>query len=107
MKKILIAISFLIMVIFQSCLTSLQPLVTPDKIIMDKRIVGNWQSEDRFIRIEEVLKSDFYNSQKGSLDEMKKDSINYGKSYIVTIRNNGIDHYLLGSLIKLSNELYM
>jgi hypothetical protein len=107
MKKILIMISLLVALIFQSCLTSLQPLVTPDKIITDKRIVGNWQGEDRSVKIEEALKSDFYKSQKGSLDEMKKDSINYGRSYLITIGNNGIDHYLLGSLIQLGNSLYM
>lgn len=108
MKKLLIATILLIGVILQSsCLTSLQPLVTADKIIADQRIVGSWQTEDRLVKIEEVLKSDFYKNQKESTDEMKKDSVLYGKSYIVTIRKNGIDHYLLGSLTRLGNELYM
>src|ERR1700730_11720467 len=100
MKKISIVL-VLVLVILSSCLTSLQPLVTKDKIVTEERILGTWQYAGETIKIEEALKSDLYKEQRAAKEkeqnvlspEDRKDSVYYVKAYLVTMQNNGIDHY--------------
>jgi hypothetical protein len=90
--------------------------VTYDKAITDHRITGNWQQDDQstFI-IEEVLKSDFFKGVNkvtvGKEETMmgfdsKEDSLLYSKSYLFSFTKSGTVYYMIGSLMRLNNELY-
>lgn len=118
MKKILFLLPILV-VATASCVTSLQPLVTYNSAIADKRIEGTWQQDGQEYIVQNVFNSDFYKKNKKDLEKSrkenngqlsekdKKDSILFSKSYIVKYSKNGIEYLLFGSMIKLNGRLFM
>src|ERR1700710_2514138 len=102
---------------FCSCITSLHQLVTYNKVITDNRIVGNWQQDDKSIfTIEEVVKSNFFKSVNTATVgkeetlmgfDSKEDSLLYLKSYLLSFTKSGYTYYMIGSLIRLNDEIYI
>ena len=101
---------FIPIMILQSCITSLQPLVTKNTAVTDSRLTGTWNSDGQDYTIQKVFESDFYKKHKKDLYEVspfKRDSILYSKSYIIHYMKNKIKYDLYGSMIQLNGEYFM
>ena len=114
--KIILAI--VMMISLSSCITSLQPLVTYDRVVTDNRVVGNWAHNNEDLKIEPLPQSKFAKeieklstNQKGKIHTLtgdeKKDSIFYSKMYMVTFDRKGASYYMAAGLIKIGNNLFM
>ncbi|HEY5773111.1 MAG TPA: hypothetical protein VIS75_10800 [Chitinophagaceae bacterium] len=108
MTKSIFLIFFPIMIL-QSCITSLQPLVTKNTAVTDSRLTGTWNSEGQDYTIQKVFESGFYNERKNASmgAPFKRDSILFSKSYAIHYMKNKIKYDLYGSMIKLNGEFYM
>jgi len=96
--------------IMQSCITSLQPLVTKNSAVTDSRLTGTWNSDGQDYTIQKVFESDFYNEQKNATmggPPFKRDSILFSKSYVIHYMKNKIKYDLYGSMIQLNGEYFM
>lgn len=119
MKKIFsLIIAGASMLSLSSCITSLQPLVSYDKIITDNRIVGSWQQHGETFIIEPLPTSKFAKNVKqwaGKTGEgifaftgdKVKDSIVFNKAYAVSFEKNGVQYDMVAALIKTGNNMYM
>ena len=108
---------------FTACITSLQPLVTYDKIITDERIAGNWiaknekEIENKVFKVEPLSSNKFFSGfQRATVNEVKvfsftgdyeKDSIFSRKAYSISYEENGVSYNLIGALMKSGNHLFM
>jgi hypothetical protein len=113
--KTIITTSLFFFITFSSCITSLQPLVTSDKVITEKRIEGKWICEHSAMgkgqefTIEPVPDS-LINKALGSTEQhpnRKYDSIVISKSYHISYKKDSNNSYMSASLIQLGNKLYM
>ena len=108
MTKSIFLILFPIMIL-QSCITSLQPLVTKNTVVTDSRLTGTWNSDGQDYTIQKAFESDFDKKHKGDLTSpaFKRDSVLYSKSYIIHYMKNKIKYDLYGSMIQLNGEYFM
>ncbi len=115
-KKIFQVTAIASLIFLSSCITSLQRLVTYTTVTTDNRITGNWQYEDLPVKIESIPGSLFFKYITASISasgevksayDSKKDSMLYSKSYVVDFTKNGYHYYMVCSLIKLGNELFV
>jgi hypothetical protein len=100
-----------------SCITSLQPLVSYDKIITHKQITGSWLYQNEDITIEPMPASELVDevqkttgkSDKGFpfTGDPVKDSILFNKAYIISYEQDGVSYYMAAALMKLGNHLFM
>lgn len=121
MKKIIYYGLPLALLLLQSaCITSLQPLVTADNIVVDKRVAGNWQYNNDIITVEKMNESYIYNEltkmKIGGNDNAphaplqgkeKEDSIFYAKAWCVSFKKNGVDYYMSAAITRINDGLYM
>ena len=101
---------FIPIMILQSCITSLQPLVTKNTAVTDSRLTGTWDSDGQDYTIQKVFESDFYKKHKkdlGGLFNFNQDSVLYSKSYIIQYVKYNLEYVLFGSMIKLNGEYFM
>lgn len=105
MKKIIFLSISLITLFCQSCITTLQPLVTADKIITDERIGGTWNSREGDMLIEPASVSRIY--QQMEISDNKGDSTQLSKTYMLSYHKNGIDYNMFASLILIGEHLFM
>jgi hypothetical protein len=114
--KNIITVAILLATIFTSCLTSLHPLVTPDRVTTDNRVVGTWITDGDTVIIERFLDSETYSMVKklGSVTGISRnagqselDSIMYPKGYCVSYRKDGVDYFMFGALIRIDKDLYL
>lgn len=109
---ILIAIA----ISFSSCLTSLHPLVTPDKVISEDRVLGAWVHDGVTINIDKFTQSEVYKSWtklggglsilKNGSDTYSQDSIMYVHGYCISYRKDGVDYFMFGAVTKIGNDFY-
>ena len=107
----------LIAVSLSSCVTSLQPLVSPESAITIDRIEGNWENTDGDYKVYRFFKSDVYNKLSNDINSAKgdtqsreqkiKDSIRYSKGYIIEFTRKNIQHFMFGSFIRLNGNLFI
>ncbi len=104
-----------------SCgVTSLQPLVTYDKIMTDKRVAGQWINTDKdgpLVTVEPLPESKLVNDiSKSMLQSNKafaftgdavKDSILFSKGYAISYEENGVFYSYIGALMKSGNNLFI
>ena len=117
MKKIIIIIGVFTCLVQSACVTTLQPLVTYDKIITDNRITGKWKNDEQQIDVQLFSKSDFYKRHKDDFEKELKgkqrtaktisDSVLYSKSYSIQYIKDGVQYDLLGGLIRINGQLFM
>jgi hypothetical protein len=117
MKKIIIILLVFTCLTQSACVTTLQPLVTYDKIITDNRIIGKWKNDEQQIDVQLFSKSDFYKRHKddfekelGGKERTAKtisDSVLYSKAYNIQYVKNGVQYDLLGGLIRINGQLFM
>jgi hypothetical protein len=117
MKKIIIIILVFVCIAQSACVTTLQPLVTYDKIITDNRIIGKWKNDEQQIDVQLFSKSDFYKRHKDDFekelkgkertDKTMRDSVVYSKSYNIQYVKDGVQYDLLGGLIRINGQLFM
>lgn len=115
-KTILVALIFTCL-LQSACVTTLQPLVTYDKIIKDDRITGKWKNDEREIVVLPFPKSDFYKNHKNEFEKGTKvkertikeirDSILFSNAYLIEYTKDGFKYELLGGLIKINGELFV
>ena len=100
---------FIPIMVMQSCITSLQPLVTKNTVVTDSRLTGTWNSDGQDYTIQKFFESDLYKKHREALFgfSIKPDSILNSKSYIVRYMKNKIKYDLYGSMIKLNGEYFM
>ena len=101
-----------------SCLNSLQPLVSHDKVIVDNRVAGIWLKDDTELKIDPMPDSYYFKeTQKLSIKEGEKeaaplqgkqleDSIFYSKTYMISYRADSLDYYFIAALIKIGRSFY-
>lgn len=119
MKKMIFPLSILL-ISASSCVTSLQPLITHNTAVADARIEGTWEQDGQEYLVQKVFNSDFYKKNKKDLEKSrkennnnqlsekdKKDSILFSKSYMIKYTKDGIQYLLFGSMIKLSDRLFI
>ena len=119
MKKAAFILSSGTALLFSSCVTTLQPLVTHTTAISDERLVGIWDNDGQDYTVQKVFKSDLYQKNKKDLeksrennngqlsDKEKRDSILFSKSYIIKYIKDGVKYELFGSLVKLNGQLFI
>ncbi|HEX6179687.1 MAG TPA: hypothetical protein VFZ47_00500 [Chitinophagaceae bacterium] len=124
MKKLFVFIlTSICLLSFTACVTSLQPLVTYDKIISDQRITGNWTSNDNndlqnlVIKVELLSGSTLMKSlSKSELIDQKaftytgdayKDSILFKNAYLISYKENGATYNLVAALMKSGKNMFM
>jgi hypothetical protein len=119
MKKTIFIISIAILVTASSCVTTLQPLVTYNTAIADKRLEGGWEQDGEEYIVQKVFNSDFFKKNQKDLEKSRKenngqlsekdkrDSVLFSKSYLIKYSKDGIQYLLFGSLIKLNGRLFM
>jgi hypothetical protein len=119
MKKIFsIILAGAAMFSLSSCITSLQPLVSYDKIITDSRITGSWMQEGEAITIEPLHTSKFAKDLKewvGKTGEglfaftgdKEKDSIFFTRAYAVSFEKHNVQYNMVAALMKIGGEFYM
>ena len=104
-----------------SCgVTSLQPLVTYDKIMTDKRVAGQWTDKNNdgpLVTVEPLPQSKLVQDiSKGMLQSSKvfaftgdpaKDSILFTNGYVVSYEEDGVFYSYIGTLMKSGNNLFM
>jgi len=101
---------FIPIMILQSCITSLQPLVTKNTAVTDSRLTGTWNSDGQDYTIQKVFESDFYDKQKNTSmggPPFKRDSILFSKTYVIHYMKNKIKYDLYGRMIQLNGEYFM
>lgn len=93
---------------------SLQPVATYKTIVTDARLTGEWTNGKDLLKIEllpdsKILREDNSNSKerKVPLGENKQEIAYYSKAYSITIKQNGIDYILVGSLSRINGQLFM
>jgi hypothetical protein len=113
MKKImLLHTAALLVILGSSCVTSLQPLVTADKMITDDRIVGIWTGNNNTFRIERMQRSDWYNkftlnkTGPGAL-EGHIDSAYISNAYGISFEEDGVTYHMRAGLTRIDNSLYL
>lgn len=118
MKNIILIPLIVCTFIYPSCLTSIQPLVTAEKIISEDRVVGTWLLDDDTIRIERFNESVIFKElikigasvKDLKLDQPKiirDDSILYAHGYTVSFQKDGIDYFMFGAVTSIGNQLYI
>ncbi|HEX5653516.1 MAG TPA: hypothetical protein VFX58_10605 [Chitinophagaceae bacterium] len=111
MKSIFIIITCITALFLTSCISSLHPIITADKIITDNRITGSWSSQEGEYLVEPFLKSKFFNEHKSQLfgdsPPAGKDSLLLFRSYVITYNKEGIKYELLGALTRIGQNLFM
>lgn len=91
---------------------SLQPVATYKTIVTDARLKGEWTDGKNLLKIEllpdsKILREDSSNERKVPLGENKEEVAYHSKAYSITIRENGIDYILVGSLSRINDQLFM
>jgi hypothetical protein len=115
MKKIIIA-AFICLAL-SSCVTTLHPLVTYDKVITDNRLTGKWKNATQEFIVQPFRNSDLFKQHKNEIEEETRkkekagkstgDSILFSRSYVIEYTKGNVQYDLLGSLIRLNGELFM
>jgi hypothetical protein len=100
----------------QSCVSSLQPLVTLETITTDQRITGKWASDKDVYTIKSFPQSEYAKEmgkiggdkkeQKPLSADEKRDSVLYSKMYIVSFQKDGASYYMAAKLIKINGQLF-
>jgi hypothetical protein len=104
-----------------SCgVTSLQPLVTYDKIMTDKRVAGQWldkKNDGPLVTVEPLPESKLVQDiSKGMLQSRKvfaftgdpvKDSILFSRGYVISYEEDGVFYSYIGALMKSGDNLFI
>jgi hypothetical protein len=100
-----------------SCLTSIHPLVTRDRVVTDNRIVGQWKYGEQQLQIDALPNSSYMREltkiQGGEKNpqalkgEERADSIFYSKTYILSFRENNVDYYMVAALINIGKSIFL
>lgn len=114
MKKMIIILAGIVCMALQSCITSLQPIVTKDTIIKDDRIIGHWQQDDAMIEIvslqsgkmNDKWKRVFRYIQWNPQIEAEK-SFDNANVYLVSMRKKEVDYYMTMSMTRINGEMFM
>lgn len=114
MKKLLaITISFF-SIAFTSCITTVQPLVTAENAIEDKRIAGNWSHEDNNYSIRPFFKSALLDKSAAGIKAKSfkitinsEDSLEFSKMYIVSFNNDDYNYHMVAGITKVGTQLFM
>jgi hypothetical protein len=101
-----------ILVLFglSSCLTIVNPIVTSNNIITDSRVEGVWiDAERKQILVQRLMNSKYKNvfSEVKPAEYTREDSISYIKHYVMTFRENNLDHTWLGGLVEINGCYYL
>ncbi|HEY0680507.1 MAG TPA: hypothetical protein VGD17_19635 [Chitinophagaceae bacterium] len=116
MKKIfLMLLSGIAMISMTSCVTSLERLVTPDKITTDPRITGNWLNDGEEFKIVPMQQSELVKDLTRFLGKStfmttgddEKDSIFLSKTYIVSYERNDVQYHMIAGLMKTGNNVFL
>lgn len=102
-----------------ACVTSLQPLVTSNTATIDDRLVGTWKNNDHEYTVQKFFASDLYKKIKIELEHekerndnslheaIKKDSLLFSKSYVISFTKDDVRYEMFGSLIRLNGQLFI
>lgn len=105
MKTISLFAIAAIIIFLPSCITTLQPLATEDRMITDSRLTGTWNSAEGEMRIEPVLLSRTYRQAK--ITDAGGDSARLSRTYMLSYEKNGIHYNMFASLIQVGEHLFM
>ena len=110
MRKYLIA-GVLIILTLSSCLTIMQSLVTPDNIITDNRIEGQWnKSDSKSILVQRLMDSKFKKMFTELKDDWKytaRDSVFYTKLYVISYQEEKLGYTWLAGIVKIQDQYFL
>lgn len=119
-NRIFIIISGIVISILPvSCLTSLQPLTTYETVTKENRAPGIWESNNGFVNVEEMTKSELFNDIKKSIEirgtgsnkplsnKDKEDSIWYSKAYMAVIKKDRAYYCYAAGFTHIGDDIYM
>lgn len=113
MLKIIVLITGIMQMLGPAAgVNSLQPVATYQTIVTDQRLTGEWTDGQHPVRIEllpdsKILKEEGSDEKKLPLGETKEEIAFYSKTYVITIKQQGIDYILLGSFSRINDQLFM
>ena len=98
----------LILFSLSSCLTIIQSLVTPDNILTDEHLEGQWTDPDsRSILVQRFMKT----KAKDLFAEMDhyttEDSVFYTKFYAISYREKNLDYLWFAGMVKIKDQFYI
>jgi len=109
----------MLLIVTQSCVTSLQPLATFNTVITDDRLAGTWNTDGQDYTVQKFFESDLYKKLKKEMDKDKddssktlskketEDSILYSRAYVVKYTKDNIEYHMLGGLVKLNGRYFI
>ncbi len=105
----------LILMTLSSCLTIVQSLTTPETILTDNRLVGNWIDPDskKIYFVEGLLNSPlgkelFTNPlSKDHIQLDKEDSLYFTKHYLITTTEGNLTYLWILALVKIGGYYYI
>ncbi|WP_295128898.1 hypothetical protein [uncultured Chitinophaga sp.] len=117
MRKICLSVIILLACGLSSCLTTMQPLVTQDKVVVDNRVCGDWNTEDGELRITPFMLSEtrksigdepVFSNGKPILDNKisPADKKRAEHTFELSFTRNGVKHYMLMQMMKINGALY-
>jgi hypothetical protein len=109
MRTYFMAGAFLLLTL-SSCVTILQTLVTPDNVVTDDRLAGEWSGQGlRNIVVQKIMNSKF----KPTIEELdrheytREDSLFYTNIYVISLHENGLDYRWIAGIARINNEYYL
>jgi hypothetical protein len=120
MKKLFIVL-IISLVVWQSCVTSLQPLATYNTAIVDDRLAGTWNSDGQDYEVQKFFDSDLFKYIKKEMDKYKGNAdkelsekemedfapMLYFKSYVIKYTKDKIEYVMFGSMVKLNGQFFI
>lgn len=113
MFRIFVLLTSMIPVLAPSSgINSLQPVATYKTIVTDQRLTGEWADGENVVNIElvpdsKILKEDDNKERKVPLGDNEKEVAFYSKAYAITIRQQGLEYVMVGSLSRINDQLFM
>ncbi|HEX5152297.1 MAG TPA: hypothetical protein VFW07_12675 [Parafilimonas sp.] len=98
---------FIILVQLNSCLTTMQPLVTDENIITDDRVTGTWIDSGREITVQKFFNSKFYQSVKSDMRLSVADSLFLMKYYIANYTQSDLEYWWAFGLMRINKQVYL
>jgi len=103
-------VGILMLLGLSSCFTIMKSLATPDNIITDDRITGQWISSDSKSLVVQKFMDSKYKSVFDEADHhgySQTDSIFWTKLYIISYRENNLNYSWLAGIVKIKNQFYI
>lgn len=104
--------SFFLQFVLSSCLVIIQPLVRPDNILTDERLVGAWSGPDgKAILVQKFMNSKFRNvftdPEMKEWKYTREDSVFLTRQYVIGYHENKRDYTWLCGIVRIGDQYFL